>query len=387
MEVPTKTLPGPRSLRAPIPTRNSGRALSIPGVVARSWAAALEPQRNPMHRPVSSAVWLFALAATLVAQGTTHVAYPQDSTTWTNTNLVPLGQDPATTGHEARAQMVIPRCFLPSTGGQIVGIEVIAGTPKTVNYSSLTLSLDHLVSATPFPILATTFAANLAAPIPVFRLTNQPITYPGGAWYRLTFQQPFQYNGQDHLVLDFVKYIPSYTSGLGMASLNGERTDLPPLLTAAGYFGSGAATRSVGANASFPLRIRLVFAGTTPTTVISSPIVGGVYWGIGTNIVVATHGAPSANVVQAIDLAPPGLGGRPTPLSLPSLTGVGWLQLGPASLVFPFPAVVMPPTGVLLANLTIPYDPALRGLTVVFQSIVCSPTSASWSSASDCTIK
>jgi hypothetical protein len=369
----------------------SGKPLAVPstapkvrrGLNANSVERVLEMNRLALACLLSAAITL-PTAPTLTAQGTTYAAYPQDTTTGAWTNTVPLGQGDNGAGQEARAQMLIPRSFLPSTGGTIVGLEVVAGVSRSLTYQSLQLALDHFASPVPFPVLQTSFAANLTAPSTVLSITNQAINYPGLQWHRLTFQQPFAYNGRDHLLLDFIKYVPPQAGGLGMRTSRDERIDTPWVLTAAGDFGSGAARAATGALVTRPLRTRVLFAGGTPTTVISSPMVGTTYYGIGTNIGLNTQATPGTWVWQALDLAPPGLGGRTTPLRLPGLVGDGWLLPGP--MLFGFPIAVIPPSGVHSTILSVPNDPALRGVTTVFQSIVVGSAGAAWSSATDCTI-
>ncbi len=345
-------------------------------------------QPKSSHRISALAALTLTLTVTLSAQGTTFVAYPQDTTTGVRTNTFPLGQPNNQSGHEARVQALIPRCFLPPTGGTIVGIEVVAGRSASLSYESLQLSLDHLASAVPFPVLQPTFAANLTAPTTVLSITNRAISYPGLQWYRLTFQQPFAYNGSDHLLLDFVKLVPpNTTGGFAMVTSRDERVDTPWVVSARGDYGTGASGSATGALDTRPLRMRIVFAGTTPTTVISSPMVGTVYWGIGTNIGLDTHAAPGALVWQAFDLAAPpvpGLGGRTTPLILPGIAGVGWLLPGSGLVILP--GMITPPSGVHSTTLPLPGLPALQGMTLVFQSIVVDSVTWAWSSASDCTI-
>lgn len=342
---------------------------------------------HPFPFPRLAAVLL--VAGALTAQQN-HVAFPQDTTTGAWGNLAPLGHNASGGGAEARYQMLIPAAYLPSTGGTILALEIAAhpgffGASSTT-YTSLRVTMSHLVSAATMPALSPTFAANLPAPQVVFAVTNHTISYPPGQWFPLTLQQPFVLNGQDHLVIEFQKVVtPPIVGDLYMVTSRDERTDLPAPQVRLGTSGSGAATATTATATAFPLRMRLVFAGDAPTTVVRSPSVGGVYFGIGTTVDIETYGAPLMPMWLAFDFATPLLGGR-TSWTTPAVQGRGWVVPGPALAVTPL--TFLPAAGPHQVPLAIPPAPAFVGLSIVLQSITYDPLlGLQWSAATDLTIR
>ncbi len=343
--------------------------------------------------PAPSALRILAVllgAAAAVSGQQTVVAYPQDTTTGSYGNLVPLGHNASGGGVEARYQVLVPAAFLPSSGGAILAMEVVAhagfvGT-FTATYTSLQVTMSHLPSPSSFPTLSSTFAVNLPAPQVVLSLANQTISYPPGQWHSLPLQQPFVHNGQDHLVIEFQKVVAGPVSGaLYMVTSRDERGDLPAPQVRFGTQGSGAATAAVATATAYPIRLRLVYAGDVPTTVLRSPQAGTVYFGNGTSFDIETHGAALAPMWLAVDFAAPTLGGRSSWVT-PVVQGDCWLVAGPALVVAPL--AFLPAAGPRPVLLSIPADPTFAGVSMVFQSVVIHPLHGfQWSSATDATIR
>ncbi len=350
------------------------------------------PARSPFPlRALALAGLASAWSVALPAQGQTYVAYPPDTTTGAWGNYGPLGGI-STGGEECRMQTVIPAAFLPSVGGKIVAIDVIATTWSstfTAHYQMLDISMDHLVTNVAFPVLSANFAANLTAPSVVLALRHQAVTYPSGAWYRLPLTQPFVYNGSGHLVVEFQKILAATLPGdLYMVTSRDERpSDLPATVITIGNKGTGAWARTAATGSARPFRMRFVFEATSsPTNVLQSHMLGNVYWGLGTTMTMSVQGLPNVPVWQGIDFSSAGLTSRPTPFTSPGLLGKGWIYPGPL-LVFLGPQFI-PANGVLTSTLTIPTDPALINKQLIFQALLAEPVRGlTWSSTTDVTLK
>ena len=350
------------------------------------------PARSPFPlRALALAGLASAWSVALPAQGQTYVAYPQDTTTGAWGNYGPLGGI-STGGEECRMQTVIPAAFLPSVGGKIVAIDVIATTWSstfTAHYQMLDISMDHLVTNIAFPVLSANFAANLTAPSVVLALRHQAVTYPSGAWYRLPLTQPFVYNGGEHLVVEFKKILQAALPGdLYMVTSRDERpSDLPGTVITIGNTGSGAWNRTDATGTARPFRMRFVFEGTSsPTSVLQSDMLGTTYWGLGTQMTMSVQGPPNVPFWQGIDFSSTGLASRPAPFNSPILLGKGWIYPGP--LLVTLPAQFIPESGVRTTPIPIPTDPALINKQLIFQAVLAEPgRGLTWSSATDVTLK
>ncbi|MBK8978793.1 MAG: hypothetical protein IPM29_23075 [Planctomycetes bacterium] len=311
---------------------------------------------------------LLAVAATLAAAVScpAQVAYPEDSPTTSQGNLVPLGFSTSTNFDEGRYQILIPARFLPSTGGLINGLSVTqASGPPQLTYTSLTITM----SATQATTLSTTFANNLPVPLVVFGGSNVTIPFATSGWSPpIQFTQPFPYDGQSDLVIDISKVYdrvtyPS-TSALSTHRVSGNpgRSDLPVARYQYGAFGSGAATAPTARTSAAPLKVRLDFAP-LPTLRLRSDRAGA------NNYIFAISGSMDITIA-----GPAGtqfgtlvaLGFLPTPFPAAPLLGSVWIDLSTAVTVN---VGAIGPTGETATTLAIPNLPGIVGGRLTFQSV------------------
>lgn len=310
------------------------------------------------------------LHAAAGAQAPTFIAYPLDATTGNQANNGPLGRNPSGSTDEVRAQIAIPAAFLPPTGGTVIGIEVAASGASSLPYTSLTIQAANLPRTTAFPALNATFATNLGtAPATVFSQTAFSINWLNRQWVRITFSTTFQYQGGDHLVLDFTKVVPGTATGSTAHVIADDRSpyDLPIMMVSFGASGSGAHLSPVNTSTGTrqPPRLRVLFQGVPTTVVASSP-----YWPIGSPFTLTTQLAIGSPAWQLIDLAGAPLSARNTPFTVPGIGGLGWVVPGPA-LAGLFVGVST--SNAITTTISVPNNPRLRGQVIVFQSVVADP--------------
>lgn len=343
----------------------------------------------PANRPRRLTCAAILFVATLAASGASaqnFIAYPQDTMNGNASNNGPLGRNPTGSTDEVRAQIAIPAGFLPSAGGTVVAIEVSNGASTgSVPYASLVIRAANLPRTTPFPALDPTFALNLGAmPVTVFSQTAFSITYPHLQWTQIPFATPFQYQGGDHLVLDFEKVIAN-TATTGVAhTIANDRVpyDLPIMMVSFGALGSGAHLSPVNTSTGTrqPPRVRVVFQN-APTTVVSSPT----YWTVGSSFTLTTQATIGSLALQTFELTNTGLSARSTLLWIPGLAGFGWVIPGPLlATLFVGPST----TNATTTTITLPNNNALRGYDLVFQSAVIDPVAGiTWTNAADARLR
>lgn len=264
---------------------------------------------------------------------------------------------------EARSQFLFPAAFLPGAG-VITAIEWVANTNGTTPYQRFEIWLDHTTNST----LSTTFANNLTAPQLVYAQSPGSITWVGGAWNTLQFQTPFAHDGQRNIVMEIRKQIdrvnnPPTSTVSQRVLVWPRRADLRPPIWAYGAFGSGMVD-AVMATSTYTTQIltRFQWQGPRTLTVNSTRDVTGnasrAYFHLGATITTTVQGVPGEFEISAIDVA-----FSPVPISLPGINGNLWL-FGPST----FASGTIDPSGISAHTTTIPSDPVLVGLRVLFQS-------------------
>lgn len=330
-------------------------------------------RQRPSHPTMTHHCFRLAFsAAALALLATAQVSYPQDGPRTSQGNLAPLGFSSAGTTDEARWQQLIPRRYLPSAGGVILGMSVISiPGPSQLTYARLDVTLSHVVATS----LSTTFASNLPAPVPVLATTDTTFQFVQSDWSpTIQFTTPFAYDGHSDLVVDIRKVYdrtrhPSTATIMSSAiSGNPGRGDLPFPRFASGAFGSGAvdATNATGSS-SRVLKMRLHFVPADTIAVGSDRggsannvfAVGGSFW----HRVAAAPGSRFVNLVWfAFDAVP---------TTVPTIQGESWLPLGVA---VSWSGGMVGASGLDVQTVPIPAQPSLVGAQVTFQSLVLDPS-------------
>jgi hypothetical protein len=331
------------------------------------------------HVPLLAVLFLVSTAA---AQRPVPVAYPQESVTGTQANCAPLGQDFGSPYNgrcnEARAQILIPQAYLPSTGGVITGIEVAILAPQTPTVTYQVLDIDMGVT-TAMP-LSTTFATNLPRPVTVLSLRppNSTITYTQGGWTPLNFTTPFPYGGTGNLVLEFRKLVLPGTSNTYMqVPSDPRRWDLPHQIN---IIGPGAMTALTANGAAMPLRMRLWFQNGRSLTVqnnASGP--RNFEFTRGSTVTMTVHGQSGDMYGCFIECQ--GLGFVP-PWSLPPLQGLCYLN--PSGWLITVAQGVISSGNTDVRTFQVPNDPYFVGKKLAIQSLVGTLSGGlSWTPATD----
>jgi hypothetical protein len=312
------------------------------------------------------------LTPTTAAQQPVPVAYPLDSVTGTWNNCGPLGQNNTGMCDEARAQMLIPQAYLPSTGGVITGIEVVVTSPYVPSVTYEVLDINMGVTTAQF--LSTTFATNLPAPILVFSLRppNSTINYTASGWTLLNLQTPFPYGGTGNLVIEFRKAVnqppQSRVNTYMTVPSDPRRFHLPQQVTRSGAFGSGAINAPIGGAGGMPIRMRLWFQSGRSLTVQNAR--GGLHnfeFSLGSLASMTVHGQSGDLYGCFVDFQ--GLGFANAPWGLPGLQGLCHLNVTPPWLITVGQGVIgSGNTGV--STFQVPADPWFVGKKLALQAVV-----------------
>lgn len=122
---------------------------------------------------VPTSIVALLLAASLAAQATNPIRYPQANTDGSTGQIIPFGfSNSSGNFDETRWQQLIPARYLPSSGGLIMGMEVLSQATLTATYPSLQITFSHVP---PGGTLSTTFATNLPLPQVVYAKINHTI--------------------------------------------------------------------------------------------------------------------------------------------------------------------------------------------------------------------
>ncbi|MFO1050615.1 MAG: hypothetical protein U1F36_00205 [Planctomycetota bacterium] len=216
---------------------------------------------------------LLLSTAALTAQSNT-LRFPQSYTGGSTGQIIPLGVLPSSANFdEGRWQQIVPANYLPSTGGLILGMEVLSQATLSTTYNRLAITMSMVP---PGGALSTSFATNLPNPVPVY--AHQIVTHNWVAqtWQLIPFDIPFVYDGVSDIVVDIQKAIDRTATpptSLGHHQTDGDpgRNDLPIARDAFGAFGSGASSAAVATSSSgVVLKVGFQFAD-LPTFTLNGP--------------------------------------------------------------------------------------------------------------------
>ena len=316
-----------------------------------------------------SALASFFLCGAAIAQS--YTAHPIDNLASGTSQNIPIAGNSAS-WDEARSHFFFPAAFLPSAGGLLTGIELVANITGTTPYERFEIWAD----LTQNPGLSTTFANNLTAPVLVYSQTPGSISWTGNAWTPLVFQTPFAYDGQSNLVLEVRKQInrasnPPSSSISHRVLTWPRRTDLPPPIWAYGAYGSGAVDAAVAQSTySTQILMRLQWLGTPTLTIDSTRDTTGntarSYFHIGATWTAKTQGSPLDFYAAAIDTVL-----NPTALPVPVLSGGLWL-----SLPLLYNSGFLDGSGQATDTFQIPSNPGFVGLRFYLQTATLGAMSA-----------
>jgi len=315
-----------------------------------------------MH--ITHSLLALGLCAALSAQSSRIVAYPQDTTTFSSGNIVPLGSfGPTSNFEEGRWQQLIPATHLPTTQGLVFGMSFICQTlTGTMTYPSLRITMSHTTATT----LGTTFASNLPTPVLVLNATNLPVNWVSRGWVQINFTTPFAYNGTDNIVFDIQKVVTPIASGIATMETDGNpgRSDLPPTRYAFGGVGSGASNATTASFSVIPLQVRLAWQRTPSLFLKSDRLLSGStnVFAITGSIDVGLDAGTGAQWVAFLDA------GFTTPYTVPGLLGFGRVL---PTVVFPVRTVTTAPDSF---NLPIPGLTGLVGAQFAMQALAIDPT-------------
>ncbi|MGE0144002.1 MAG: hypothetical protein AB7I19_09880 [Planctomycetota bacterium] len=312
-----------------------------------------------------SALLPLAALATLSAQSTLPVHFPQSGTDGSNGNIIPFGFSTSSTNFdEGRWQILIPARYLPSSGGLAFGLDVLSQATLSATYASLDLTLSTLPAGSS---LSTDFATNLPAPQLVFSHTNYTIAWQAQTWQTIPFDVPFIYDGTSDVVVQIQKTydrVANPPPGLGHHQTDGNpgRSDLPLNRYAFGNLGSGAvnATTATSATRSLKVGLRFATAGTLTIDGRRNSFANG--FSLGNNFDVTLHG-PAGTPFGA--LVSVGYAAQPT--SIPGIGGLIYIDIVFATA---YSSGVLGTSGTSTLNWTVPNSPALVGLNLAFQGVV-----------------
>lgn len=319
---------------------------------------------------VPTSIVALLLAASLAAQATNPIRYPQANTDGSTGQIIPFGfSNSSGNFDETRWQQLIPARYLPSSGGLIMGMEVLSQATLTATYPSLQITFSHVP---PGGTLSTTFATNLPLPQVVYAKINHTIAWTARQWQTLPLDVPFLYDGTSDLVVEIQKTFDRVATpppGLGHHQTDGDpsRAGLPIARNTFGTLGSGALLRTAATSSSVPMKIGFRFAD-LPTFTLRGPR-GGTssrVFAIGGNFDATLNGQPFGVFGSLI-----AFGWNAAPVSIPGIGGSVMVDLLTTTA---YASGTLDPSGVATTNWTIPNDPTLVGTLVVFQGISTSST-------------
>ena len=315
--------------------------------------------------PISSAVAALCAAVCLPCQQTL-TAHPQNTLTGGNGNFSPFGVFSTGNGAEGHTQFLVPAQELPAIGAVLVGIELAALVPGTVDYASLQIS----ASPTTATSLSMTFASNVVNPATVV-LPAGPLqaTFSTSAWTRIDFPTPYGHDGTSALVLDIQKVAQpiggSFQFVTHLKNALPPRTDRPQMVYAFSNPGGGGSTATTAFANDEPISFRLVWLG-TPTLRNQSDagMFGGLQYAVGTTVTLTTQGSPGFLWALAAGAAffTPGI-------PVPGITGEFRLN-GPVV----FAAGLLDVQGLGSTGIAIPNNPMLVGLYLAYQGGTIDPS-------------
>lgn len=304
-------------------------------------------------------------SALLPAQFTNPIRYPQAGTDGSSGQIIPLGfSNSSGNFDEGRWQQLIPARYLPSTGGVILGVDVLSQATLTATYPDLRITMSLVP---PGGALSTTFAINLPLPVPVFTRTAYSVTWLTHQWQTFILDVPFVYDGVSDLVIDIQKTfdrVATPPSNLAHHQTDGDpgRAGLPLVRHTYGTFGSGASTRATSTSSSVPLKMGFQFAD-LPTFTLTGPRGGATskVFPVGGSFDSTLHGQPFALFGSLISF-----GWAPAPVTVPSIGGSLLLDILSTTA---YASGALGATGVATTAWAIPNNAALVGTQVVFQGL------------------
>lgn len=297
---------------------------------------------------------ILGLAGLLPAQQGALTSHPQDSIQNGNGNLAPFGVQPTGQAAEARSQLLIRASELPGPGAVLVGIEVHAQADAALIYQLLRIRVGNTTAAA----LTSNLVANAQNAQTVLNQSGLFVNYATAGWTRIAFTTPFLHDGLSSIVIDVQKVVDTQTLPLVVMDVPSQpaRTDLPRMMYAFGGPGSGASTATGALLSADPVCVRLVW-NSAPTLRHRSDLGGsGNHYALGTPIDVTLTASNGSTYLLGFDVA-----FLASPLVVPGVAGV--LHAAP-----PIARIGSVGAGGLASfTLSIPADPFLVGVNVVFQ--------------------
>lgn len=319
----------------------------------------------------TSSLVALTLAVAAAAQTTNPVRYPQAGTDGSTGQIIPLGFSSSSANFdEGRWQQLIQARYLPSTGGVILGIEVLSQASLTATYPTLQITMSHVP---PGGTLSTNFATNLPQPLPVFSHVAHTIVWTARQWQTIPLDIPFVYDGTSDLVVEIQKTfdrVATPPTGLAHHQTDGDpgRPGLPIARNTFGTLGSGALARTTSTSSSVPMKMGFRFAD-LPTFTLLGPRggAGSRVFAIGGSFDATLNGSPFAPFGSLI-----AFGWAAPPIPVP---GIGGLVMVDLATTTAYASGSLDASGVSTTNWSIPSDPSLPGVLVVFQGVSTSPAS------------
>ncbi|MBI5851585.1 MAG: hypothetical protein HZB39_11265 [Planctomycetes bacterium] len=318
-----------------------------------------------MRIALSSALLSLSLVVAAAAQTTNPIRYPQANTDGSSGQIIPLGFSTSSGNFdEGRWQQLIQARYLPSTGGVILGLEVLSQASLTATYPTLQITMSLVP---PGGTLSTTFANNLPQPVPVFSHLAHTIVWTARQWQTIPLDIPFVYDGVSDVVVEIQKTFDRVATpppGLAHHQTDGDpsRPGLPIARNTFGTLGSGALARTTSTSSSVPMKMGFRFAD-LPTFTLLGPRGGANsrVFAVGGSFDASLNGQPFALFGSLI-----AFGWAAPPIAVPGIGGLVMVDL-PSTTAYASGA--MDASGVATTTWSIPNDPGLVGVMVVFQGV------------------